>query len=92
MRSALLRTSTRYLFAAGIEPHLGKDVNGDLNAAATGVDFYEGCLITPSASKMALVVCGLSWFVSNHAPAMSALEMQTFLGHLAWSALLSRPL
>ena len=80
------------ILSAGIEPHHGKDVDGDLKAMVIGVDFYEGCLLTPSASKMALVVCGLAWFVSGNAPAMSALEMQTILGHLAWFALLSRPL
>ena len=76
---------------AGIEAHRGKDVNEALNATVIGVDFYDGCLITPSAVKMALVVAGLADFLVRPAREISPLEMQTVLGHLAWFALLSRP-
>ena len=51
---------------AGVEAHRGKDVNEALNATVIGVDFYDGCLITPSAVKMALVVVGLADFLVRH--------------------------
>ena len=41
---------------------------------------------------MTLVLVGLAAFFEDSQRELSALEMQTLLGHLAWFALLTRPL
>ena len=76
---------------AGIEAHRGKDVNEALNTTVIGVDVVDGTRLMPAATKMALVLVGLAHFCSRERPSCTTLQLQALLGHLAWFALLTRP-
>ena len=82
----------RAIEGAGIIAHTGKNIDDALNTTVIGVDLCRGMHLTPHAKKMALVVSGLTHFVSTAVRAISPEELQTILGHIAWFALLARPI
>ena len=88
---AAVRRIDAAIHEAGIRAHSGKDINEDADCTVIGIDLVDGLLLTPSASKMVFVLCGITWFLRGDDMLLSVLEMQTFLGHIAWIALLCRP-
>ena len=75
----------------GIQAHHGKDVNEALDCTLIGGDLQRGRRLAPSCDKMALVFVGLVFLLGNPSVKLTGLELQAVLGHLAWFALLTRP-
>ena len=76
---------------AGIEAHPGKSINEALDCTVIGVDVVGGTRLVPAAAKMALVFVGLIHFCGQAAHSCTVQQLQALLGHLAWFALLARP-
>ena len=77
---------------AGIISHPGKNADDASDAIIIGVDLCYGQLLTPHTKKIALVFSGLVCLLACATPDISPLELQTILGHVAWFALLARPI
>ena len=75
----------------GIEAHHGKDVDKALDCTIIGIGLLDECMLFPTAAKMASVLSRLAMFLTCEECFLSVLEMQTLLGHIAWFALLARP-
>ena len=75
----------------GVQAHHGKDVNEALDCTLIGVDLQHGRRLAPSCDKMSLVLVGLVFLLSDPSIMLTGLELQAVLGHLAWFALLTRP-
>ena len=78
--------------AAGIIAHDANNVDEAIDTTVIGVDLCAGKRLTSHAAKMALVFAGLVHFIARTSHGISAEELQTILGHIAWFALLSRPI
>ena len=65
-------------------------MNEKSDATVIGIDVVDGQLLTPSATKMLLVMVGMACFLGDTQRKASVVQMQTILGHLAWFALLAR--
>ena len=89
-RSAISRIDEEVAWL-GVQAHRGKDVNKSLNCILIGIDLQDGRSLALTSDKLALVLVGLMYLLSNAAAAITPLELQAILGHLAWFALLARP-
>lgn len=88
---AAIRDIDEQVHNLGVQAHHGKDVNEALNCTLIGVDLQDGQRLAPSSDKLALVIVGLVLLLNNASILLTPLELQAILGHLAWFALLSRP-
>ena len=89
-RAAISRIDEEFA-RLGVQAHRGKDVNESLNCILIGVDLQDGRRLAPTSDKLALVLVGLVYLLSNATATVTPLELQAILGHLAWFALLARP-
>ena len=90
-RASCERTAARLdrAFAqVGIERHPGKDVTGELNATAIGIDIVNGLMIWACAPKLRLLLAALHFAISIDV--MTPLQMAALLGHVQWFNLLNR--
>ena len=76
----------------GIQAHRGTDVNEAADCTIIGVALQGGCHLTPAAAKMALVCVAVAYLAAHPDQLVTVEELQAILGHLAWIALLARPL
>jgi hypothetical protein len=88
---AAIRDIDNQVQKLGIEAHHGKDVNESTDCTLIGVELQDGRRLAPARDKLALVLVGLVHLLINSSIETTPLELQTILGHLAWFALLTRP-
>ena len=87
-----LRRLDSSIAKAGIEAHHGKNVDGELNETAVGVDLVDGERFAPHGPKLAKVLGGTLYFVREGlASPLQVSAALAALGHLSWFALLVRP-
>jgi hypothetical protein len=92
-RASCERTASRLdrAFAqVGVERHPGKDVTGELNATAIGIDIVNGLMLWACAPKLRLLLAALHFAITIDI--MTPLQMAGLLGHVQWFNLLNRSL
>ena len=73
-----------------IERHVGKDVNGELNGVAIGIELEDGLRLAPNTHKLVMWIMALGALLKR--PALSATQLHALLGVPHWFAQLNRSL